>query len=556
MRRLREISAFLLAAILLTVILLSASVEPARASYAFYVGKNLGADKAVLIGGTGEEVSSHWLVVEPRREHPQRGTIEVGVTDRATYPGELIRIPQARRTFKYISMNYSDFEGFPPPLTNGGLNEHQVAVRDVWSPSRQELLEHPEYEIATAREPMDAAQFNPQQSQPQTVAQRLFSGAAVLFVPEEAEGQLNDSRYTFWAAGKREQHVPTLDEPGVRDQVIEAYKRLEARPVAEARAEELAKMLNQKLSEGGISSIAEGIADMTVLGDGTSEDASDAKASDADASTNGSETDTSADAAAKETSDEAQEEGSPPSANDNADDQAGSGGEEGTAEEKAEAAGSDADSPGATGPGGDGAGATGSGSENESGESARDAGNADEAEANAEEPAETPDAGDEAEAETPVGEETGDGEESGSEVKDEPLSVIQSPPFTWYRQSSRGMQTNPFAPATLEFGVIPGIDGVNENFMKTIAETPVGEVTVVPNVDRSVYYVVHVKARNPADPNAPEAEAVRQQFMAENAPMSRVYSQMARSASSELHQQWLTGFMRKHGVDPEALEQG
>ena len=55
-------------------------------------------------------------------------------------PGEFIEIPQVRRTFRYLTMNYSEYEGFPPPLTNGGLNEHNVAARDVWSPSRQELV--------------------------------------------------------------------------------------------------------------------------------------------------------------------------------------------------------------------------------------------------------------------------------------------------------------------------------------------------------------------------------------------------------------------------------
>jgi hypothetical protein len=38
-------------------------------------------------------------------------------------------------------MHYSEYEGFPPPLTNGGLNEHLVAARDVWAPSRRELVE-------------------------------------------------------------------------------------------------------------------------------------------------------------------------------------------------------------------------------------------------------------------------------------------------------------------------------------------------------------------------------------------------------------------------------
>ncbi|GAB3799395.1 hypothetical protein [Virgibacillus kimchii] len=55
-------------------------------------------------------------------------------------PGELIIIPQVRHTYKYISSTYSNFLGFPPPLTNGGLNEHGVAGRDVWL-IRQELID-------------------------------------------------------------------------------------------------------------------------------------------------------------------------------------------------------------------------------------------------------------------------------------------------------------------------------------------------------------------------------------------------------------------------------
>jgi hypothetical protein len=92
-----------------------------------------------MLGGTGEEVSSHWLEIVPRRTHPEGSTITVGMDNRATYPGVLIEIPQVRETAKYITMNYTYFEGLPPPLTNGGLNEHGVAGRDIWSPSREEL---------------------------------------------------------------------------------------------------------------------------------------------------------------------------------------------------------------------------------------------------------------------------------------------------------------------------------------------------------------------------------------------------------------------------------
>ncbi|KAK2766849.1 hypothetical protein FQN54_006163 [Arachnomyces sp. PD_36] len=114
---------------------------PISASYAFYVGKNLTADGGVMVGGTGEEVSSHWLQLFPAQDHPSNETISVGVTKDATIPGELINITQVSHTFRYLSMEYSDYEGFPAPLTNGGINEKGVAVRDVWASNRDELVE-------------------------------------------------------------------------------------------------------------------------------------------------------------------------------------------------------------------------------------------------------------------------------------------------------------------------------------------------------------------------------------------------------------------------------
>ncbi|OAA53210.1 dipeptidase domain containing protein [Cordyceps fumosorosea ARSEF 2679] len=113
---------------------------PSVASYAFYVGKQLTADGAVLVGGTGEEVSSHWLQLFPALAHLPNATVTVGATPAAAIPGQRLAIPQVARTHRYLSMEYSDFEGFPAPLTNGGLNERGVAVRDVWAPNREELL--------------------------------------------------------------------------------------------------------------------------------------------------------------------------------------------------------------------------------------------------------------------------------------------------------------------------------------------------------------------------------------------------------------------------------
>lgn len=123
----------------LAAVAASVPVMEAAASYGIYVGKNLTADGSVLLGGTGDEVSSHWLEIVPRRQHEAGATISVGVDENATYPGRFIDIPQVPETARYITMSYSDYEGFPPPLTNGGLNEHGLAARDIWSPSRPEL---------------------------------------------------------------------------------------------------------------------------------------------------------------------------------------------------------------------------------------------------------------------------------------------------------------------------------------------------------------------------------------------------------------------------------
>jgi dipeptidase len=116
-------------------------VHPLSKSIAIYVGRDLTADGSVLLGGFGHEPSSHWIEIAPRTVHPEGAAFEAGITEAARIPGERIRVPQVRETLRYITTNYSEFAGFPPPLTNGGLNERHLAARDVWSPSRAELLD-------------------------------------------------------------------------------------------------------------------------------------------------------------------------------------------------------------------------------------------------------------------------------------------------------------------------------------------------------------------------------------------------------------------------------
>ena len=109
-------------------------------SYALYIGRNHSADGIAYLGGYGDEPSSHWLEIVGAATHADAAVITVGVTPAANMPGVLTDIPQVAATARHIRTSYSYYKGVPAPITNGGLNEHGVAVRDVWSTSRQQLI--------------------------------------------------------------------------------------------------------------------------------------------------------------------------------------------------------------------------------------------------------------------------------------------------------------------------------------------------------------------------------------------------------------------------------
>ena len=109
-------------------------------SYGLYIGKNQSATGHAWLAGYGDEPSSHRLEVVPRQQHEPGSRITVGVTPAAALPGVLSDIPQVRETARHLRVSYSHYLGVPAPITNGGLNEHGVAVRDIWSSSRPELV--------------------------------------------------------------------------------------------------------------------------------------------------------------------------------------------------------------------------------------------------------------------------------------------------------------------------------------------------------------------------------------------------------------------------------
>ena len=109
-------------------------------SYGLYIGKEHTADGHAWLAGYGDEPSSHWLEIVPRRNYPPGATMPVGVEQSADLPGVRSDIPQIAETARHLRVSYTYYMGVPAPITNGGLNEHGVAVRDIWSTSRDELI--------------------------------------------------------------------------------------------------------------------------------------------------------------------------------------------------------------------------------------------------------------------------------------------------------------------------------------------------------------------------------------------------------------------------------
>jgi hypothetical protein len=88
--------------------------------------------------------------------------------------------------------------------------------------------------------------------------QGLYSA---LVVEAQADGEnLAGDRYLLWKVREVADHVATLEEEGVREQVVKAWKRLQAIPKARERAEALAKQAAKA------DSLEQGLAEVTVTG--------------------------------------------------------------------------------------------------------------------------------------------------------------------------------------------------------------------------------------------------------------------------------------------------
>ena len=132
-------------------------------------------------------------------------------------------------------------------------------------------------------------------------------------------------------------------------------------------------------------------------------------------------------------------------------------------------------------------------------------------------------------------------------VKSDKLAVISPPPFSWLTQGG-GMNPNPFGPPSL--GQVEGISGATPAFMETVAGMQATDVKVIPNADRSAFYVVHLKSRTPDGTTGPFYEASQKQFLREQGDfMSRIrYMGLAQQGYQDLYFRWRNGLMKEYNV--------
>ena len=137
---------------------------------------------------------------------------------------------------------------FAKELANDG---NSVYV-ETGSVSYQDLTNDEDYPLGSATPPGG----NPFAPSGATVADTAFSlpgDDLQFFVPRRAVRTSFDldggeTHYVWWIVDNIDGHVPTLEETGIREEVVLAWKRAKARDLAEARANELAQQVRDGLA--------------------------------------------------------------------------------------------------------------------------------------------------------------------------------------------------------------------------------------------------------------------------------------------------------------------
>ncbi|MFO1008073.1 MAG: hypothetical protein U0929_19090 [Planctomycetaceae bacterium] len=121
------------------------------------------------------------------------------------------------------------------------------------------------------------------------------------------------------------------------------------------------------------------------------------------------------------------------------------------------------------------------------------------------------------------------------------VTVKSTGDFSWLQRSMAPSQFN--QDNSPRFGTIQGVEGVNDKFMeKVFNEMKPGATAVVPNVDRSIFYVMHIDKRTPS--TEAEVAVMRKQFLESQGELTPY----AEGLSREYDDSFIDRLFVKHGV--------
>ena len=136
---------------------------------------------------------------------------------------------------------------------------------------------------------------------------------------------------------------------------------------------------------------------------------------------------------------------------------------------------------------------------------------------------------------------------TGEQDKSLFVTVKQPGEFSWLQRSSTPQQFGGGNAPRL--GGIDGVEGAGDNFMaKLFNDMQPGDTAVVPNFDRTIYYVVHVDQRTPSTES--EIAVMRKQFLESQGDLASYAQQQSRSRDGSFADRLFI----KHGVKMSGSE--
>jgi hypothetical protein len=164
----------------------------------------------------------------------------------------------ARQADKYVDAITADEKAQRAGELAEALKQYAAAqhlqYRETGLMTQRDLISSTSETIGAAQEPS----LNPFQRGGNAVWQDAFENDS-LYDVRRADSVLRDKRYAYWKIADEPAKVPDLKD--VREQVAEAWKLEQARPLAERRAKELAEMARQAGQP-----LAEALAGQTISG--------------------------------------------------------------------------------------------------------------------------------------------------------------------------------------------------------------------------------------------------------------------------------------------------